>query len=398
MNYDYAAYQQTAVPNYAPMEFLPVRGAGSKLWDADGKEYLDFGAGIAVCSLGHSPPELREALRGQADKIWHLSNLFINAPAIELAQRLCQSTFADRVFLANSGSEAVEAALKLARRYSLAHEPRKQNIIAFENAFHGRTFFSVCVGGQPKYSDGFGDKPGGITHLPFNDIGALEGAVNGDTCAVILEPIQGEGGVVPAAVEFVKRARELCDQHRALLIFDEVQTGVGRSGYLYLYQKLGITPDILTSAKGLGGGFPVSAMLATDEVARSLSVGTHGSTFGGNPLAAAVANRVLQVVNEPAFLAAVKAKSAQLKIGLDEINARRDVFTEVRGEGLLLGAELKPPLRAKARDIIKSCGQNGLLILMAGPNVLRFAPALNISEAEISHGLCLLETAIAKMP
>ncbi len=388
-------------PNYAPMAILPARGKGSRLWDTDGKEYLDFAAGIAVSVLGHAHPRLRKALADQAKKLWHVSNLLANRPAIELAQRLCDITFAERIFFANSGAEVVEAALKLARRYALDQfgpgKHDKHGIIAFHNSFHGRTFFTVCVGGQPKYSDGFGPKPGGITHLPFNDIAALDKAVDQTTCAVILEPIQGEGGVTPATEAFVAAARELCDRHHALLIFDEIQTGVGRSGFLYMYEKLGVIPDILTTAKGLAGGFPIGAMLTTEAIAQSFTVGAHGSTFGGNPMACAVANQVLEIVNTRPMLDAVRAKGELLQRGLEAINQRFRLFVEIRGAGLLLGCEMREPWSDRARDILTACTGHGLLVLVAGPNVLRLAPALTISEDEIKRGLGLLEAAIAEV-
>lgn len=390
-----ALYDQVMTPNYAPMSILPARGEGSRLWDSDGNVYLDFAAGIAVSVLGHAHPQLRKALDEQADKLWHVSNLLANAPAIELARRLCDLTFAERVFFANSGAEVNEAALKLARRYAVDQfGDDKHNIIAFDNSFHGRTFFTVCVGGQRKHSDGFGPKPGGIIHLPFNDVAALEKTVDRSTCAVILEPIQGEGGVTPATAEFVAAARELCARHDALLILDEIQTGVGRSGFLYMYEKLGVTPDILTTAKGLAGGFPIGAMLTTEAIAQSLAVGVHGSTFGGNPLACAVANQVLEIVAAPSLLESVAAKGALLKRGLESINQRLHSFGEIRGEGLLIGCEMNPPWDARARDLITTCVRHGLLALVAGPNVLRLAPALTISEEEIADGLARLEAAI----
>lgn len=393
-----ALYDRVMTPNYAPLAIMPARGEGSRLWDTDGKVYLDFAAGIAVSVLGHAHPQLRKVLAEQADKLWHVSNLLANEPAVELAQRLCDITFAERVFFANSGAEVNEAALKLARRYARDHfGPGKEEIIAFNNAFHGRTFFTVCVGGQRKYSDGFGPKPGGITHLSFNDVDALGKAVDESTCAVILEPIQGEGGVTPVSAEFVRAARELCERHGALLILDEIQTGVGRSGFLYMYQKLGVTPDILTTAKGLAGGFPIGAMLTTEAVARSLAVGTHGSTFGGNPMACAVANKVLEIVNTPQLLGRVRATGALLRQGLEAINGRQHAFAEIRGEGLLLGCALAAPFTDRARDILNACIDRRLLLLMAGQNVLRFAPALTISEEEIAEGLRLLEAAIAEV-
>ena len=370
-----ALYDRVMIPNYAPMAIMPARGEGSRLWDTDGKGYLDFAAGIAVSVLGHAHPQLRKALAEQADKLWHVSNLLANEPAVELARRLCAITFAERVFFANSGAEVNEAALKLARRYALDQfGPGKEEIIAFDNAFHGRTFFTVCVGGQPKYSHGYLQSSG---------------------CAVILEPIQGEGGVTPASAEFVRAAREACDRHGALLILDEIQTGVGRSGFLYMYQKLGVIPDILTTAKGLAGGFPIGAMLTTEAIAQSFKVGTHGSTFGGNPLACAVANQVLEIVNTPQMLDGVRVKGALLKAGLESINQRFGVFGEIRGEGLLIGCELREPWKDRARDILSACTAHGLLVLVAGSNVLRLAPALTISEDEITRGVALLEAAIA---
>jgi len=414
-----AQYDAVMTPNYAPMSMLPARGEGARLWDADGNEYLDFAAGIAVSALGHAHPQLQRALAEQAGKLWHVSNLLVNQPALRLAQRLCDSTFAERVFFANSGAEANEAALKLARRYALdsagdggnngdgdgdsgkTQPPKEQTpkdqIIAFDNAFHGRTFFTVCVGGQPKYSDGFGPKPGGIKHLPFNDIDALESTVDDSACAVILELLQGEGGVTPARAEFVRAARAVCDRHHALLIFDEVQTGVGRCGALYAYQNFGVIPDILTTAKGLAGGFPISALLTTEAVARSLKVGSHGSTFGGNPMACAVADKVLEIVNTPAMLRAVRDKGALLKEGLAAINRRFEVFAEVRGAGLLIGCEMRAPWTDRARDILNAGVKHGLLALVAGPNVLRLAPPLIISEEEIARGLKLLEAAVAEV-
>ena len=395
---DRALYDQVMAPNYAPMKLIPDYGRGSRLWDTDGNEYLDFAAGIAVSALGHAHPALVKVLTEQAEKFWHVSNLLTNKPAIDLAQKLCQLTFAERVFFANSGAEANEAALKLARRYALdKHGEQKDEIIAFYNGFHGRTFFTVCVGGQEKYSDGFGPKPGAITHLPFNDVDALKAAVSDRTCTIIFEPVQGEGGVNPATQEFVTTARALCDKFNATLIFDEVQTGVGRSGYLYTYEKLGVVPDILTTAKGLGGGFPISAMLTTDEIANSLQVGTHGSTFGGNPMGCAVAAKLLDIVSDPALLESVQEKSKLMRAELEKINARHQCFSDVRGDGLLLGAELSGQWRDRARDILTACTDSGLLILVAGANVLRLAPALNIDDQDIVAGVAVIGQAISKL-
>ncbi|MEJ2177957.1 MAG: acetylornithine/succinyldiaminopimelate transaminase, partial [Gammaproteobacteria bacterium] len=391
-------YDRVMTPNYAPMTMIPERGEGARLWDTEGKEYLDFAAGIAVSALGHAHPELCRVLAEQAGKFWHVSNLLTNKPAIELAHRLCELTFAERVFFANSGAEANEAGLKLARRYALDHFGEgKTEIISFNNSFHGRTFFTVCVGGQQKYSEGFGPKPGDITHLPFNDIDALKGAVSDRTCAIIFEPVQGEGGVNPATEEFVRTARALCDQFNACLIFDEVQIGMGRSGHLFTYQKLGIAPDILTSAKGLGGGFPIGAMLTTEAIADSLKVGTHGSTFGGNPMACAVACKVLEIVSSPELLGSVARKSDLLKHELEKLNQKYDLFAEVRGDGLLLGCELSEKWKGRARDILTRCAEQGLLILMAGNNVLRLAPPLIVEDGDIVGGVAIMEKAIKSL-
>ncbi len=392
-----AMYDQLMVPNYAPMDLIPDRGEGSLLWDVEGKCYLDLAAGIAVSALGHAPAVLVDALMEQADRFWHVSNLLTNRPAVELAQRLVALTFAERVFFANSGSEANEAALKLARRHAIdTYGEHKTEIIAFENAFHGRTFFTVCVGGQAKYSEGFGPKPGGITHLPYNDMAALQKAVSDRTCAVIMEPVQGEGGVHPATTEFVRVARELCHQHQACLILDEVQTGVGRSGMLYAYQQLGITPDILTTAKGLGGGFPIAAMLTRSELAESFSLGTHGSTFGGNPMGCAVAGCLLDIVATDTVLDGVRRKGRLLREGLAGLQEKHSAFASVRGVGLLLGAELQGQWKDRARDVLRECVREGLLILMAGGNVLRFAPALNIADRQIQEAIRLLGNALEK--
>ncbi len=385
-------------PNYAPMALIPDYGKGSWLWDVQGKCYLDLAAGIAVSALGHAPPALIDALTEQASRYWHVSNLLTHRPAVELAQKLVTLTFAERVFFANSGAEANEAALKLARRYAIErHGEDKTEIISFHHSFHGRTFFTVCVGGQSQYSAGFGPPPGDITHLPFNDIGALEGALGERTCAVILEPVQGEGGVNPAKPEFVQAARRLCDRYQALLILDEVQTGVGRSGTLYLYQQLGVTPDILTSAKGLGGGVPIGAMLTRAEIAASFQVGTHGSTFGGNPMACAVASRLLDIVSSESFLKAVQENGNLLRNELAGLQRTHNAFAEVRGAGLLLGAELQGVWKGRAREVLRQCTKEGLLILMAGGNVLRFAPALNIHPDQIRQAIRLLGRALTQV-
>jgi acetylornithine/N-succinyldiaminopimelate aminotransferase len=393
-----ADFDQVMVPNYAPAGFIPVRGAGSRVWDQAGRELIDFAGGIAVNVLGHCHPVLVKTLTEQANTLWHVSNVFTNEPALRLAKKLVDATFADRAFFCNSGAEANEAAFKLARR--VAHDrfgPEKYEIIAALNSFHGRTLFTVSVGGQPKYSDGFGPKIIGITHVPFNDLDALKAAVSDKTCAVVLEPVQGEGGVLPAELAYLQGARELCTAHNALLVFDEVQTGIGRSGDLFAYMTYGVVPDILTSAKSLGGGFPIAAMLTTEDLAKHLSVGTHGTTYGGNPLACAVANAVIDVINTPEVLQGVSAKHDRFKARLEQIGERYDVFAEVRGFGLLLGCVLNDAWKGRAKDFFNAAEHEDLMILQAGPDVIRFAPSLVIDDADIDQGLDRFERAVAKL-
>ncbi|ENO1333960.1 aspartate aminotransferase family protein [Vibrio parahaemolyticus] len=391
-------FDEVMVPCYNPMEMIPVRGKGSRIWDQDDNEYIDFAGGIAVSCLGHCHPVMVDALTEQGNKLWHLSNVMTNEPALRLAKKLTEVSFAERVFFANSGAEANEAALKLARRYAAdVHGPEKSEIIAFKQGFHGRTFFTVTVGGQAAYSDGFGPKPGDVTHLPYNDIEALQAHMSDRTCAVMMEPLQGEGGIVPPTPEFAQAVRELCDKHNALLIFDEVQTGNGRTGHFYAYQGLGITPDILSTAKSLGGGFPIGAMLTTAKLAEHLKVGTHGSTYGGNPLACAVAEAVVNEVTKPEVLAGVLEREALFRAGLEKINAKYNLFSEVRGKGLLLGAALNEEWQGRARDVLVAAGKQGLLALVAGANVVRFTPSLVITQQEIEEGLAKLDKAIATL-
>lgn len=383
-----ADFDRVMVPNYAPASFVPVRGLGSRVWDQSGRELIDLAGGIAVNGLGHCHPALVNALTEQAGKLWHMSNVFTNEPALRLASKLVDATFAERVFFANSGAEANEAALKLARKVaSDCFGDDKYEIISTTNSFHGRTVFTVNVGGQPKYSEGFGPRPAGITHVPYNDVAAMEAAISEKTCAVILEPIQGESGVLPADQAWLERVRELCDQHDALLIFDEVQTGVGRTGKLFAYEHYGVIPDVLTTAKSLGGGFPVSAMLTLERWAKHLNVGTHGTTFGGNPLACAVGEAVLDIVNTAETLAGIAEREARLRQRLQEINERHGIFSEVRGKGLLLGAVLSEQWQGRAGEFLAAAEAAGVLVLMAGPNVVRFAPSLIIKPDDIDEGL-----------
>ncbi|NRO97984.1 acetylornithine/succinylornithine family transaminase [Paraburkholderia sp. NMBU_R16] len=396
---DFAVNRQTfddvMVPVFSPAPFVPVRAAGSRVWDSEGREYIDFTGGIAVTALGHTHPELVRVLREQGETLWHVSNAYTNEPVLRLASRLEALTFAERAFFANSGAEANEAALKLARRATLErHGPEKIEIVSFSQSFHGRTLFTVSVGGQPKYAEGFGPVPAGIVHLPYNDIEAARGAIGPKTCAVIVEPIQGEGGVIPADPAFLRTLREACDTHGALLIFDEVQTGVGRTGHLYAYMDTGVTPDILTTAKALGNGFPIGAMLTTKAIAAHFKVGVHGTTYGGNPLGAAIADKVIELVSEPALLAGVKRRGAALTARLDAIGKRFGLFKEIRGKGLLIGAELVAAFEGQAKEFVNAAARHGVMLLIAGPNVLRFAPSLIIDDADLEEGLARLEKAI----
>jgi len=391
-------FNEVILPIYAPAQFVPVKGQGSRVWDQQGKEYIDFAGGIAVTALGHCHPALVEALQKQSEQLWHLSNIYTNEPALRLAQKLTAATFADRVFFANSGAEANEAAFKLARYYATQKiSPYKTKIIAFHHAFHGRTFFTVTVGGQPKYSDGFGPKPADIVHVPFNDLDAVKAVIDDHTCAIVVEPIQGEGGVTPATPEFLTGLRQLCDQHQALLVFDEVQTGMGRTGKLFAYEHSGVIPDILTTAKALGGGFPVSAMLTREAIAQAMTAGTHGTTFGGNPMACAVAEASLDIINDIQLLEGVDQRHQWFIDGLEEINQHYHLFTAIRGQGLLIGAQLTPEYAGRLRDIIQAAAEHGLLVLSAGSDVLRFTPSLIISERDVQQGMAKLHRAIAQI-
>lgn len=391
-------FDETIVPVYAPAAFIPVTGRGSRVWDQQGREYIDFAGGIAVTALGHCHPALVAALKQQGEQLWHTSNVFTNEPALRLGQKMIAATFAERVLFMNSGTEANETAFKLARHHAITrHSPYKTKIIAFRNAFHGRSLFTVSVGGQAKYADGFGPKPADIIHVPFNDLAAVNAVMDETTCAVVVEPVQGEGGVTAATPEFLHGLRALCDSHNALLVFDEVQCGMGRTGSLYTYMHYGVTPDILTTAKALGGGFPVSAVLTTAHIASAFHVGSHGSTYGGNPLACAVAEAAFDTINTPALLAGVQARRQQFVEQLEALNRRFELFSEIRGLGLLIGAELNGLWRGRARDILHAATDAGVMVLNAGPNVLRLAPALNITPDEITQGMARLAQGIARL-
>lgn len=391
-------FDQVMLPIFSPAEFIPVKGEGSRVWDQQGKEYIDFAGGIAVLALGHCHPSLVAAVREQSEKLWHVSNIFTNEQALRLAQKLTKATFAERAFFVNSGSEANEAAFKLARRYAITkYSPYKTKIIAFKQAFHGRTLFTVSVGGQTKYADGFGPKPADIIHVPFNDLDAVKAVIDENTCAVVLEPVQGEGGVTPATSEFLQGVRKLCDENNALLIFDEVQSGMGRTGKLFSYMHYNVTPDILTTAKALGGGFPISAMITTEEIAKTMEVGSHGTTYGGNPLACAVGNAAFDIINTQEVLNGVEKRRELFIAHLNKLNEKYGIFSEIRGIGLLIGAELDGKLKDRSKDILQASAAEGLMMLNAGTNVLRFTPSLIISEEEIDSGMVKLDAAIGKL-
>jgi acetylornithine/N-succinyldiaminopimelate aminotransferase len=389
-------FDEVLVPTYAPASMVPVRASGLDVWDQEGKHYLDFTSGIAVSSLGHANPVLVDALTRQINTLWHLGNGYTNEPVLRLALALTEATFADRAFFCNSGAEANEAALKLARKY--AHSkfgPHKSRIVSCLSSFHGRTLFTVSVGGQPKYTEGYEPLPQDINHIPYNDIEAARAAITDDVAAVIVEPIQGEGGVIPGNPEYLKALREFCDATGALLVFDEVQSGVGRTGALYAYMDKGVTPDILTSAKALGNGYPIGAMLTTDEIAQHFNVGSHGTTYGGNPLAATVALNVLETINQPAFLARVRDASGKIFANLNKLAADYpQLFGQPRGQGLLIGLPVTDAYAGRAKDITKVAEKLGLMLLVAGPDVIRLAPALIVSDAQIAEADRILRAAV----
>lgn len=390
--------QHYYLPVYRPREVILERGQGSRLWDREGREYIDLAAGIAVCGLGHNDPDLVAALTEQAAKLWHTSNVFYSEPPLRLAEELVgASRFATRVFLCNSGAEANEAAIKLIRKRATAQGrgPERRVIVTFRGSFHGRTLAAVTATAQPKYQEGYEPLPGGFRYVDFNDIAQLEAAMApGDVAAVLVEPVQGEGGVMPAADGFLKAVRALCDRHDALLALDEIQCGMGRTGTLFAHWQDGVVPDIVTLAKALGGGFPIGALLAGPKVAEVMQFGAHGTTFGGNPLAAAVARAALRKLSSPEIAANVERQSAAIRKGLAELDSELGVFSEVRGRGLMIGAVLAEAYRGKAGEILDLAAKHGLLLLQAGPDVLRFVPALNIGDEEVAEGLQRLGIAL----
>lgn len=386
-----SAASSVLLPTYARAPIALERGEGPWAITADGQRFLDFGAGIAVNSLGHAHPHLVEALTQQAQRIWHTSNLYTMPEGEKLARRLCEATFAERVFFTNSGAEANECAIKMARKYHAAKgHPERYRIITFEGAFHGRTLATIAAGGQQKYIDGFGPKVDGFDQVPFDDEVALKAEITPETAALMIEPIQGEGGLRSVPMRVLKQLRELCDEHGLMLIFDEIQTGVGRTGKFFAYEHYGVAPDIMSIAKGIGGGFPMGACLATEEAASGMTLGTHGTTFGGNPLAMAVGNAVLDVILAPGFLDHVQKTALRLRQSLAQLKDHHPgVIEEIRGEGLMLGLKLKTP----NTDFVAEARAAGLLVVAAGDNVVRLLPPLIIGETEVAEAVARLDKA-----
>ncbi len=388
-------FDEVMFPCYTPMNMVIKKAHGSYVFDNEGNKYVDLTSGIAVNCLGHTPEGVQKVIKKTCKNLIHVSNIFCNEYTLSLAKKLTSLTGYDKVFFVNSGAEANETALKLARRVAFDdYGAEKNEIISFVNSFHGRTFFSVTVGGQESYSDGFGPKPAAITHIPYNDIATFEKTISDKTCAVILEPIQGEGGIIKADDAFLVKVRELCDKFHAALIFDEVQTGVARSGTLYAYEQTPVKPDILTSAKGLASGLPIGAVLTYDNFAKHFVPGTHGSTFGGNALACSVGCYVLDKVSDKKFLENVKATSEYIKAAIRKLDEKHHVFDDVRGEGLLMGLVLNKKYSGKSGALQKECFKHKLLTLTAHGDVLRLAPALNIKKSVVDEAMKLLDKAL----
>ncbi len=382
-------------PTYARQDVVFERGEGPWLISTAGERYLDFASGVAVNALGHAHPKLIAALTGQAEKLWHCSNLYRIAGQERLAERLCEATFAEKVFFSNSGAEACEGAIRLARRYHfVGGHPERTRIITFKGAFHGRTLATIAAAGNEKYLEGFGEPAPGFDIVPFGDLDAVEKAIGPNTAAIMVEPVQGEGGIRVGSIQFLKALRKLCDDNGLLLVLDEVQCGMGRTGKLFAHEWADITPDVMAVAKGIGGGFPVGCFMATSEAAKGMVAGTHGSTYGGNPLAMAVANAVLDAVLEPGFLERVNEAGLRLKQELARVKDENpDVVEEVRGSGLLAGIKVKPPMG----EVVAACTAEKLLTVGAGENVVRLLPPLNVSDAEIAQAVERLSRALKRV-
>lgn len=395
-----ATAQRTLLPIYRQREMVLERGLGSRVWDTEGREYVDLAAGIAVSALGHGDPDILAALHEQAARLWHTSNVFYSEPPIRLAEELvAASGFAERVFFCNSGAEANEAAIKLVRKHAAerGRPPERRVILSFEGAFHGRTLVTVTATAQPKYHHGFEPLPPGFRYSAFNDIDALDAAFTDDVAGVLVEPIQGEGGVVSADPAFLRELRQRCSASGALLVFDEIQCGMGRTGRLWAHQWPQVVPDVMTLAKALGCGFPIGAMLVGAAAAQAMQFGSHGTTFGGNPLAAAIGRVALRKLSSAELLAHVQTQSAMLRQGLEQLGSETGVIETVRGSGLMLGAVLAPAYAGRAGEVLDAAAREGLLLLQAGSGVLRFVPALTIADDDIAEGLARLGRALRKL-
>lgn len=389
-NKDYMEKGTTYVMNtYGRFPLALVKGKGTYVWDANNKQYLDFVSGIAVCSLGHCNDELVAAIKEQADNLWHVSNLYWNKPQVELAEKLVRASGLGKAFFCNSGAEANEAAIKLTRKYFYRkNQAGSYQIIAFKNSFHGRTSGALAATGQEKYHEGFKPLLEGFLYADYNDLASVERLISDHTAAIMVEPIQGEGGIKPAELEFLRGLRDICDREGLLLIFDEVQTGMGRTGKLFAYEHYGVKPDILCLAKALGGGIPIGAILASDEVASGFAPGDHASTFGGNPLATAVANKAVDIINQKTFLENVNKLGVMLAELIEDIMDSRVVA--IRGRGLIIGVEFKK----EVKDLIALCLEKGLLLVGAGTHVVRFVPPLNVNETEIKQAVGIFRQAL----
>jgi len=383
------------LPTYARVDLAFERGEGAWLFTAEGERYLDFTAGVAVNVLGHAHPHLVKALTEQAHKVWHVSNLYRIPDGERLADRLCAASFADTVFFQNSGAEALECAIKMARKYHAASgKPERYRLVTFEGAFHGRTLATIAAAGNKKYLEGFGPPLDGFDQVAFGDLDAVKRAIGPETAGILIEPIQGEGGVRVATPTFLRGLRQLCDQHGLLLVFDEVQTGIARTGELFAYERSGVKPDIMALAKALGGGFPIGACLATSDASKGMTVGSHGSTFGGNPLAMVVANAVLDVVLAEGFIERVRKNALLLKQSLAELKDRHSsVIAEVRGEGLLIGLRMIP----QASEMIDELRAEKMIAVAAGDNVVRLLPPLIIGPKEINEAVGCIDRACARL-
>ena len=388
-------FNRYMMPTYNPASFIPSKAKGSLVWDKKNKKYIDFASGIAVSSLGHCHPELNKALVDQSKKMWHLSNVLMNEPAIRLAKIFCKNTFAEKVFFANSGAEAVEGAIKTARKYAYENISKKKNgIVSFSDAFHGRTMMAIALNGSERFIKGFGPMPGGIKNHPFNETKNLEKAITKNTAAVIIELLQSEAGIITAKKDFLQNIKPLCKENKVLIIVDEVQSGAGRTGTLFAYEQFGIKPDIMCCAKGIGGGIPIAAVLTTTKIAKSMEIGSHGTTFGGNPLACAVAEKVMTLLTKKMLLNGVKKKEKIFLRELQSINKDHNCFSAIRSSGLWIGCKLNVTENFNLDTVMKACYENGLMILKANDNTIRIAPSLIIEDSLILKGLKILRAVI----